>query len=106
MSIPINNHGMFYEIQKLNPEPDAETLKAYLEASKKTLALLEKYVHDNLVKDKYLVGKAVRSYTCLFPIFLFFFLFFSLCSPPLSRVADVYSLPYSTAQYAVCVCVW
>jgi glutathione S-transferase len=42
---------------QLNPEPDAEILKTYLESFKKMLALLEKYVHENLTKEKFLVGK-------------------------------------------------
>ena len=39
-------------------------MKTFLETQKKLLGLLEKYVHENLTKDGYVVGKAVRTLFC------------------------------------------
>jgi glutathione S-transferase len=44
---------------QLNTEADQETVKKFLETQKKLLGLLEKYVHENLTKDGYVVGKAL-----------------------------------------------
>jgi len=44
---------------QLNTEPDQEILKTYLENLKKLLALLEKYVHENLTNEGFVVGKGL-----------------------------------------------